>query len=162
MGINFNELPNDAGFKIPDEGTYKAKIKSAEMKQGKDTSKPPYLNLCFELTTKDGDPAGKLYDIIAESDHQIVQFKLRRFVEALKLPITGEFELVDLTKVIIGKELILDVAHDKKASPVRAQVDVFKGACYYSLDDAAAAFGEEIVINETPEVNATDAEDSEY
>ena len=44
MAINFDALPqsNPSGSNIP-KGQYKAVIEKAEMKQGKDLNKPPYL-----------------------------------------------------------------------------------------------------------------------
>lgn len=168
MAINFDTLPNDKPITGAQPGTYYAVIEKAEMKQGKDTTKPPYLNLFLALTTKEGKPAGKIYDILSESDHEIVRFKLKRFITALNIPVTGMFELKDLTKVVVGKQLIVDIAHDK-SEPPRPQVDLFSGKAYYSLSEREEAFkaavGEQATEDLTPvdvpgPFNAPDANDA--
>lgn len=131
MAINFDTLPQENPFALPEPGVYKAKVVEAEMKQGKDLSKPEYLNLKFELTNKEGKSCGSLYDIIAESDSSVVQYKTARFIRACGLPLTGSMELKDLAKVVKGRELALDVSHDNKSERPRAQVDLFSREAYY-------------------------------
>lgn len=131
MAINFDSLPQENPFALPKPGVYKAKIVEAEMKQGKDLSKPEYLNLKFSLTDKNGKSCGSLYDIIAESDSSVVQYKTARFIRACGLPLTGSMELKDLAKVVKGRELALDVSHDNKSERPRAQVDLFSREAYY-------------------------------
>jgi hypothetical protein len=162
--INFNELPNSApnNFPLVAIGRYYATIDLAEMKQGKDTTKPPYLNLRYSLTTGEGETAGKLYDMLFATDHEIVRYKLKRFIEALELPITGDFHLEDLTKVVINKKLIVDVTHDTKGEKPKAVVDVFKGAIFYPMNEAGELFENVTTTTTTDVVNATDAEDTEY
>lgn len=153
--INFNELPNSkpTGFLL-EKGRYKAKVVSAEMKQGKDASKPPYLNLQYTLT-KDNKSMGKFYDIITEpSDADIPRYKLKRFIQAFKLPITDTFTLQDLCKMVPNRECYIDITIDEKSEPRRNQVDVFTGEIYYSVDEIEGA--EETA---TPEINANDAAD---
>lgn len=159
MSINFDTLPtsNPGGGVVP-KGTYFATIDKAEMR----TPKPrddgsvgkPYLNLQLSLQTADGKAAGKLFDILSESDHELVRYKLRRFIEALEIPITGNFELKDLTKIVVGKKLIVDVAPDKQN---RSAVDVFSGDIYYSVAEASRIFGNNAGL--TGPINAPDAED---
>ncbi len=138
------------------------------MKQPKDAGKKPYLNLTFSLKDKNGKGCGKLFDILSDSEHQVVLYKLQRFVTALELPIAGNFELSDLAKVVTGKQCILDVTMDTKQSPARAVVDVFAGGVYYPMSEAATIFGatekpaEEVPANyfgDTP-INAPDAADA--
>lgn len=131
MAINFDALPQDNPFALPDPGVYKATVVDAEMKQGKDLSKPEYLNLKFSLTDKNGKNCGNLYDIIAESDSSVVQYKTARFIRACGLPLTGSMELKDLAKIVKGREIALDVAHDNKGDRPRAQVDLFSREAYY-------------------------------
>lgn len=161
MAINFNELPNSnpgGGYNIP-KGTYFALIEKAEMRtpKAKDDGSigKPYLNLQLSITTPDGKSVGKLFDIISESNHELVRYKLRRFIEALELPITGDFELRDLPKVIINKKFIVDIAPDKQG---KAAVDVFSGDIYYSVAEAARIFGNNAGLTGT--INAPDAEDA--
>jgi hypothetical protein len=157
MAINFNALSTNKGFSVPEAGTYYATIESAEMKQPKDTSKPMYLNLKLKLKNAEGKPAGTIFDILTEGEHSLVQFKLRRFLEAINIVFDGEFELKDLAKLCVGKELIVDTKVEKgtNGNQDRASVDVMKDI-YYSMSEAAAIFGEA-----APSViNASDAEDA--
>ena len=148
--INFNELPNSkpAGFTILEKGTYLGVIEKAEMRQGKDATKPPYLSIQWALS-KDGKPMGKFFDRITEpGDADIPRYKLKRFIQALELPITGNFTLADLAKMVPNKSAYIDIAVDEKASPARNQVDVFTGEIYYSVNDPS-----------NTEINAEDAAD---
>lgn len=143
MAINFNSLPTDKPNALPDNGTYYATIESAEMKQGKDPTKPPYLNIALALKDKNGRACGKIFDILSESDKELVQYKLARFVLALGLEKLGTFELIDLVKIIKNKQLIVDVKQEeaKDGYPAKAVVDVFAGSIYYPINDAAIIFG---------------------
>lgn len=137
MAINFNALPQEkpaTSFIIP-KGQYLGTIKKAEMKQPKDASKPEYLNLeieCVDPTTS--TPAGKLWVILTESEAALARYQLARLIKALNLPITGEFELKDLTKIIVNKELMVDVTpEDRKDGkpPQRSVLDVNAGEIFY-------------------------------
>ena len=152
--INFNELPNSkpAGFSTIAKGRYFGTIEKAEMKQGKDASKPPYLNITWNLS-KDGKPMGKFFDLITEpGDSDIPRYKLKRFIQALELPITGAFTLNDLAKMVPGKSAFIDITVDEKSEPARNQVDVFTGEIYYSVNDIG-------VDESTDEISANDAAD---
>lgn len=157
--INFDTLPNDKPLSNAKPGTYFAKIEKAEMKAPKDPTKNAYLSITFALTTKDGKSAGKLFDILTESDHALVQYKLKRFILALELPLTGAFELADLTKVVQGKELIVDITEDKKSEQPRMVVDVFKDRIYYPLSEANEVFDMVEVGHQQDVINASDADD---
>lgn len=141
--INFNSLPTDKPTNLPDSGTYYATIESAEMKQGRDITKPPYLNICLSLKDKNGKACGKVFDILAESDKELIQYKIARFLLALKLEKLGQFELVDLIKIIKNKQLIVDIKQEeaKDGYPAKAVVDVFSGSIYYPMSDAQVIFG---------------------
>lgn len=141
--INFNSLPTDKPNNLPESGTYYATIDSAEMKQGKDPTKPPYLNICLALSNAEGKSCGKVFDILAESDKELIQYKIARFVIALGLERLGSFELVDLVKVIKNKRLIVDIKQEepKDGYPAKAVVDVFSGSIYYPISEAAEIFG---------------------
>ena len=143
MAINFNSLPTNKPNALPENGTYYATIESAEMKQSKDVTKPPYLNIALALKDKNGKSCGKVYDIISESDKELVQYKLARFVLALGLEKLGTFELVDLVKIIKNKQLIVDIKQEeaKDGYPAKAVVDVFNGSIYYPMSEANAIFG---------------------
>lgn len=137
MAINFDALPTDkpagSSFVVP-KGRYLATIDKAEMKQGKDTAKPEYLNLTLELVNpEDKTPVGKVWDIITESTADLAQYKLKRLIIALGLPIKGDFDLKDLAKMVVGKKMLVDIKIDEKASPERSVVDATAAEIYYPL-----------------------------
>ena len=158
MAINFDALPNSKPFSIVPAGTYYATIESAEMKQGKDTSKPPYLNLKYSLKTKEGKTAGTLFDIIAESEHNLMQYKLKSFLLALGVTFEGAFELKDIQKLCVGKQIILDtkIEEGTDGRQDKAVVDLFTKDIYYNLSEAKEVFGNEV----SGAINAADAEDA--
>lgn len=158
MAIKFDALPSEKPFSVVQPGYYYAVIETAEMKQGKDTSKPPYLNLKYKLKDKDGKNAGVIFDLIAESEHNLMQYKLKRFLTALGLTFSGEFELKDIQKVCVGKEFIVNTTIEKQEGKQdRAIVDLFSNEIYYNISAANEVFGE----GATGVINASDAEDSE-
>lgn len=173
MAINFNSLPSNKPTALPANGSYYATIDSAEMKQGHDTTKPPYLNLALSLCDKNGKSCGKIYDILSESDKELVQYKLARFIIALDLANRlgqGQFELADLAKIVKGKRLIVDIKQEpaNNGYPTKAVVDVFSGNIYYPLSEAATIFGTpaiaekpkvEAPVDSTLSINAEDAAD---
>lgn len=173
MAINFNSLPTDKPNALPENGTYYATIESAEMKQGKDPTKPPYLNIALALKDKDGKSCGKIFDIISESDKELVQYKLARFILALDLARLGTFELVDLVKIIKNKQLIVDVKQEEARDgyPAKAVVDVFAGSIYYPMSEATNIFGTtaskteakstniDVIDDDNLDINASDAAD---
>lgn len=158
MAINFDSLPGNKPFSVPEPGTYYATIESAEMKQGKDATKPPYLNLKYKLKNRDGKAAGIIFDIIAESEHSLMQYKLKRFLLALGIQFEGEFELKDISKLCVGKEIILDtkIEEGKDGRQSRAVVDILTNEIYYNISEANEIFG----VNASDVINASDAEDA--
>lgn len=150
MAIQFNSLPgNKPGFAVPPKGHYIAVIDKAEMKQPKDPSKDLYLSLTLNLSDETGKSFGKIFDMITTSDSDYSRYKLKRFIEALELPIKGSFELKDLTKMVQGKKLRVDVAIDDRGDQPKAVVDIFTDEIFYPLED------------KTPVINAADALDEE-
>ena len=87
--------------------------------------------------------------MITTSDSDYSRYKLKRFIEALELPIKGSFELKDLTKMVQGKKLRVDVAIDDRGDQPKAVVDIFTNEIFYPLED------------KTPVINAADALDEE-
>lgn len=157
MAINFNELPNGSPTVLVEPGRYFAVIETAEMKQGKDPAKPPYLNMKLGLTDKGGKSKGKIFDIITESTHENVLYKLKRFILALNLPIAGEFDLKDLPKIVQGKKLIVDVTHDKEGK--KAIVDIFTNDIYYPVAEASELFEGWVMTEDSEVIEAPDADD---
>ena len=107
MAINFDELPQDKpqGFEVLPEGTYPAIIKEASMETGK-TSDTKYMKVQLKIATADGKTV-VVFDNFFDSDKPLPRYKLGQFLRALKLNLTGNFELTDLTKVIVGKSCMV-------------------------------------------------------
>lgn len=144
MAINFNSLPQEkpaSNFVIP-KGQYEGVIKKAEMKQPKDDAKPQYLSVEIEaLDTVSGASAGKIWAIFTESEAALPRYQLSRLIKALNLPITGEFELKDLTKVIVNKKMLVDIVPEERTdgkAPQRSVVDVNSGEIFYPIEAVPA------------------------
>lgn len=144
--INFNSLPteNTSQYAVIPKGSYIAKIVKSEMKTPSQERgpRPDYLNVECDIT----DPAsnsgmGKFWIRLFESEANLPRFQLRKFIEALNLRITGEFELKDLTKMINGKSLIVDICPDKEGK--QSVVDI-SADCFYPLTNTREAVDEEI------------------
>lgn len=134
--INFDTLPeeNSSNFELIPKGKYYAKIVKAEMRQGKDETKPPYLNIETEITDPESNSdMGKFWIMLTESPHDLPRWQLRKFIEALRLPITGEFELKDLTKMTVGKSLAVDIdIKPDNQNKDRNVVDI-SADCFYPI-----------------------------
>lgn len=156
--ISFDSLPTSRPNQTIAKGTYYGTIETAEMKQPKDVTKPLYLNMLIALKNKEGKSVGKVYDMLSESDKDLVKYKLARFIKALGLDkvLTGSFELSDLCKIIKNKELIVDVMPEKQNNEEtgRTVVDCFTGGIYYPMSEAQEIF------QTAPVINASDAADA--
>ncbi|MCQ2968514.1 MAG: DUF669 domain-containing protein [Clostridium sp.] len=145
MAINFDSLPNSKGtgaFKPAAPGTYFATIEGADMKTPKDTTKKDYLNLKLKLTTVDGKSAGVVFDIISESEASLMMYKLKRFLRAIEVEFSGDFELTDVQKLCLNKEIIVDIKNEKDLKGEdRAVVDLFTNEIYYKKSEANEIFG---------------------
>lgn len=140
MAINFNELPSSKPVSVLDSGYYKGEIVKAEMTQSKSSS-ATYLQITYNLVNKQGKSCGKLWDNLFDSDKEFLRYKLARFITALKIPLTGSFELKDLAKIVVGKSLIIDVGVDDKGQRPRNQVEPFKGDMFYPVEEWASLLG---------------------
>lgn len=161
MAINFNSIPKEKpamGAIIP-KGTYVGTIVKAEMRSPKyDDTKPDYLSIQMKIT----DPISKsdmgtIFPIFTESEAPLPRYQLGRFITALNLPITGDFELKDLTKMVVNKQLKVDVCPEEPkdgSEPKRSIVDI-DAQCYYPLSDsveeaAAEVFAEPVAEQTAP------------
>lgn len=156
MTIHFDKLPDEKpGPSLPEAGKYLATITGAEMKNPKQVEGQPtkaqYLALTLTLQDENGNPKGKIYDNLTESDSEYVRYKLKRFIIAMEIPVTATIELKDIAKIVKNKQMWVDVMQDLKSAPPKGQVDMFGGEIYYPLDKAA--------VMDTP-VNAPDATDA--
>ena len=142
MPINFDGLPQDNPFALPENGLYKGHIAAAEMKtpkpkiiDGVSTTGADYLNLKIELFDENNDKKGVIFDILSESESSVVQYKIGKFAHATGLPKSGSMELRDIAKLVNGKDIGVDVVIDKKSDQHRAVVDVFSGGVYYTIPE---------------------------
>lgn len=149
-----NSLPTEKpsmGTVIP-KGQYIATIKKAEMKQPKDDTKPMYFSAECDIT----DPVsatsmGKFWINLFESEAPLVRYQLARFITALQLPLQGEFELKDLTKMVNGKKLKVDIQPEERTDnkdPQRSVVDI-SAQCFYPIQDPVAQTAEAVFAGET-------------
>ena len=145
--INMNSLPTEKpsmGTIIP-KGQYLAKIRKAEMKQPKDDTRPMYFTAECDITDPvSGSAMGKFWINLFESEAPLARYQLSRFIKALNLPIQGEFELKDLTKMVVGKELKVDIMPEDKPEPQRSVVDIAAN-CFYPVVDPALQAAEAVM-----------------
>lgn len=138
MAINMNSLPTEkpSMSSVIPKGSYIAKIVKSEMKTPK-SGKADYFSAECDIT----DPAsnssmGKFWINLFESEANLPRYQLARFIKALKLNIQGEFELKDLTKMVNGKSLVVDICPDKDNE--RSIIDI-SADCFYPLDEVETA-----------------------
>lgn len=157
--ISMSSLPTEKpsiGTVIP-KGNYLAKIKKAEMRQPKDPEKPMYFSAECDVT----DPVshtemGKFWINLYESEAPLARYQLSRFIQALKLNIQGEFELKDLTKMVNGKELKVDIQPEEKkdgSAPQKSVVDI-TAECFYPATNKELQTPEEVLSTPTTETAA--------
>ena len=165
MSINFDTLPKENPFGLPAPGLYIAEIKEATMKACKDATKPDYLNMRYSITAPEGESGGSMYDIISESDSQVVLYKIARFCRACGIPLQGSIELSDLAKVVTGKKILVDVKIDDSVPKyTKAVVDVFNREAYWKFDeleDVKKLFSEDKVSNDESFLE-TEADDTPF
>lgn len=164
MAINFDTLPTEkpAGSKtVP--GIYKFEIIKAEMRPAFNPADPDYLGISMQLSTLDGKMAGYLNDKIVENPKPAVGHKIHRLIRACELDITGEMELKDLGKLLVGCKGFVDVGEftPEGKEPVTI-VNLFDHDCYYTKKERAVVEG--IVNGGTPKTieDIIEEEDDEY
>lgn len=128
--INFDTLPTTSEYNV-EADVYLAHIEKAEMRKPKDPQKPEYLNLQYRLTRHNGKKAGVMFDGQYESDKQLIQYKLARFVKACGIPLKGQMELKDLATLVLNKDIVVDAVVDESGNQPRLQVDLFGREAYY-------------------------------
>ena len=136
--INMNSLPGEkpSMSNIIPKGMYHAKIIKSTMKPSSTIGKPDYLSAECDISDPvSGTRIGKFWINLYESEADLVRYQLRRFIEAIDLKISGDFELKDLTKMINGRELMVDIKpEDRKdgKAPQRSVVDI-DAECFYPV-----------------------------
>ena len=141
--INFDTLPSEKApmGNVYPKGRYLATIKKAEMKEPKDNTanKPMYLSIEMDLIDPDSNTRmGKFWMNLTESEKNLPRYQLKRFITALKLPIQGEFTLKDLTKMVVNKQLMVDVTPEERTDgkpPQRSVLDINAGDIFYPVTE---------------------------
>lgn len=153
MAINYDALPSVKPSATVPAGFYKATITAAEMRTSKNTGNT-YLALTYDLNNGK-ENVGKLFDMQFDSEKEFLRYKLQRFITALRLNLTGLFELKDLCKLVKGKQLIVDVTIEPAANgnPERNSVNSFEHELYYPVSEWASLTGAA-----ADEVSASDAD----
>ena len=132
--INFDTLPTTSEYSV-EADVYLAHIEKAEMRKPKDESKPMYLSLQYRLTRHNGKKAGVMFDAQYESDKQLMQYKLARFLKACKIPLKGQMELKDIATLVLNKDIVVDASLDEQpGKPTRLQADLFGREVYYPVE----------------------------
>lgn len=138
MAINYDALPSTKPQSTIPAGFYQATIVKAEMKKSKNTGND-YLSIQYDLNNGAG-VTGKLFDMQMESEKEFLRYKLQRFLTALKLNLSGTFELKDLCKLINGKKLVVDVTveDDDRNGGKRNAINSFEHEIYYAINEWAS------------------------
>lgn len=152
MAINFDALPTNNPNAGIEDGIYRGKIIEAVMRTPKDATKAPYLNVTVQLYNAKGGKCGRLYDRFFDSEHALMMFKLGQFIRALGLDLTGAvLELKDLAKLIVNKELCIDVVNkENDRTPGRKfpEANVFGNEIYWHISKYAELINEEPALIE--------------
>ena len=80
------------------------------------------------------EKVGDVFINLFESTAPLVLYQISRFIKALNLPITGDFELKDLSKMVVGKELEVDLMPEEPQpgkTPQRTVLDI-SAECFYA------------------------------
>lgn len=156
MAINFDAIPDKNPSGSLEPGTYRMKVTKTEMKQPKDTNKPMFLEVTYATTAMNGDTS-TFVDKFFESDSTFLLFKLKRFTAAAGIPLTGDVELKDISKLIGGKEVVGVITNSentyKGKTTTIAEIDLFNSDCYYPVSDWAK-FCEEAGVSADAPVEA--------
>lgn len=145
MAINFDALPDKKGTSSIsnfDGGLYNVIVEAADMKTSKKSGNP-YLNVRLGVFSDEGTRITGVFDIFVDSEQPLMQYKLRRFLEACQIDLQGTFELKDLPKIIVNKKLqaYLKVQSDEQYGD-KVVVDIAPDEIYVPLDEEAAIPGD--------------------
>jgi hypothetical protein len=161
--INFQNLPTRAPNALPEKGIYVYEIETAQMKRSANNE---YLEIKAKLSKGDNKKVATIFDRIMDIESDVPRYKLRQFIQALNLPIVGEFQLSDLTRMIVGKRILADITHEKSRDPQypdKAIVDPFSAEVYYPISRLQELLDVQNPTNaEVGTINAEDADDTAY
>jgi len=167
MSINLDAVPDKNPSAPIDEGTYLATVTKTKMSQPNDINKGEYLHVEYSVEGTDGSK-GAFSDNHYDSDSSYLQFKLKRFLTALDLQLTGEIELKDIEKLVqVGSKLVLVVRHStsewKGVKKTDAEIDIFGSDCFYPVSDWAKFKGDaDDPFTQANETESTDTNTTSY
>lgn len=115
------------------EGWNKMEIKKAEIKISK--AGDPYLNVGMQVVLPNGKYGAYVFDILKEASDGFMLYKLRKFVEGFDLPVNGNFELEDLTKVLVGRQAMVQLKIDNNPNYGKKSVVDIRNEMYIPLKD---------------------------
>ena len=147
--LNLDTLPQENAFQNPDPGIYVAKVAKAEMVKSKPNAEgvtSEYLKVVIDLLNDAGTTkVGTVFDSQFDSDKPLLQYKIGRFIKACGIPLSGQLELKDLAKIVVGKRLIVDVKIEKSEyqgkQQEKAVVDITTNEAYWHIDELAKVKG---------------------
>lgn len=144
MAINFNSLPQEqpSAFAVVAKGLYKAKIAKAEMKQGKDPNKPPYLNLQLDILDEADQKVTTIWEILTESSEGLMGYKILRVTRAAGLELSGSVELEDIGKMLQERMIQVFITQEKWQDKDRNVVDINQTGIYLKVDEDPLAEAE--------------------
>lgn len=160
MAINMNSLPTTkpSMSNVIPKGQYLATIDEAKMVTPKSGGKPYFSAQCDIVDPVSRSNMGKFWINLFDSEAQLCKWQIGRFITALKLNLTGEFELKDLTKFVKGKSLLVDICPEERKDgqqPQKSVVDI-SADCYYPIGTVNTM---EAVADEAAEVFAAPVDD---
>lgn len=141
MAIKFDRTEAKSPNQLPADGYYYGRITDAVMKQPKDVTKNEYLNITYELFDETKTKVGVVFDILTESDKPFMEYKLKRWGQAIGLAGKEFAGLADIAKIAKGKVIIFRTKVEKNEQyGDRAVVDIGDEGIYYSKNEASSFF----------------------
>lgn len=135
MAINFDSLPNEKpnSFELFSKDVYPAKITKATIETS-GTTGSKYLKIIYLCTDPKTGKTTTIFDNLFDTDKPLLRYKLGQFIRALQLNLNGSFELVDLAKIIINKELMVAIkVEQNEGYTPRNVVDAFDDGIFYPM-----------------------------
>ena len=81
-----------------------------------------------------------IFDNFFDSDKSLPRFKLAQLIRATKIPLTGSFDLKDLPKIIVGKELMAAIKQEQNEGyAARNVVNAFDDDIFTPLEETATS-----------------------
>lgn len=154
--MNFNNLATSkfngkGNFKTPEAGVYHARVEKCEIKTAKSGNE--YLSVRMSMTDKGLAKCGSCFDMLMDSDKPFLQYKVRRFLEAIGVPVAGEMSLKDLGVIAEGCELTLWVQQEEWNGQTRVVPNLRDAEGYYPADKFKDTYNIWAKMNDKPEID---------